>query len=56
MIINSMSNVKFKHKTYGTMTTASKYWIEYEIFDAVNKIGDSYLVYRSDCDNPKVVD
>jgi hypothetical protein len=51
-----MPFVKFEHKSYGQMMTAPEYWVEYEIFDAVDKTGDTWPVYKSDCKNPNYVE
>lgn len=48
-----MPFVKFEHKNYGEMTTTPEYWIQYELFDAADKHGDTYPVYKDDCRNPK---
>jgi len=48
-----MPYVKFQHKTYGAMKTIPENWIRYELFDAIDKIGDSWPVYKKDCNNAR---
>lgn len=50
-----MPLVKFEHKSYGPMMTTPEYWIQYEIFDAVDEDGNVMPVYRTDCENPKYI-
>ena len=51
-----MSYVQFQHKSYGIMTTIPEYWIQYEIFDATDEVGDVAPVYKADCENPKYIE
>ena len=51
-----MPFVKFEHKNYGQTITTPEYWVEYEIFDATDKIGDTRPVYKDDCKNPKFIE
>ncbi len=44
-----MPQVKFLHKTHGKMITTPENWINYELFDAQDEIGDTHPVYKSDC-------
>lgn len=51
-----MPFVKFEHKSYGQMTTLPEYWVEYSLFDATDKQGDAWTVYKEDCENPKCIE
>jgi hypothetical protein len=51
-----MAFVKFQHKSYGVMMTTPEYWIQYKLFDAMDKTGNTMPVYKSDCENPKYVE
>lgn len=45
-----MLMVKFNHNSYGEMTTTAENWINYKIFDAIDKTGDVYPVGFDECD------
>lgn len=51
-----MPSVKFEHKNYGQMITLPEYWVEYNLFDAADKTGDTWPVYKEDCKNPKYIE
>jgi len=51
-----MPFVKFEHKSYGPMTTAPEYWIQYELFDATDEKGDKWPVHKDDCTIPKYIE
>ncbi len=51
-----MPLVKFQHKTYGIMTTTPEYWIQYELFDAMDENGNTMPVYKADCESVKYIE
>ena len=51
---NCMDIVRFTHHDYGEMETTSQHWIEYYIFDAMDKDGNVYPVHKDDCSSPYV--
>lgn len=51
-----MSYVKFQHNSYGTMFTAPEFWIQYEVFDALDEDGESHPVKKEDCCSPKYIE
>lgn len=52
----AMSFIEFKHKGYGQMITAPEYWVEYNLFDATDKLGDTWPVYKDDCKNAEYIE
>jgi hypothetical protein len=51
-----MPFVEFEHKSYGQMTTTPEHWIECYLFDASDKDGDVWPVYKEDCKDPKYIE
>jgi hypothetical protein len=51
-----MPFVKFEHKSYRQMMMTPEYWIEFEIFDAMDKVGDVWPVCKDDCSEPEYIE